>query len=666
MPTLMARVTYPKAGMRPQEVPFYFESGWLTFNSIVEGVPDSNSYPLRIYVTDKLRSYYSSSPPTVYGTDDEFWLPIVPEITAGGWYASENWDGDNVNPPIPSGAALGDIPMLYTGLARLWAQGTLALGKKPSDTLSTVFPFNVVFERYKRLGVVRSSDYKYWMVIITAVGAWIWKMQVPTSLTRLYSHLITGPFTGDSDRYVTEAYLLGAMEFPDDPIQVRSESEMEQVYLDGTHHRWDFCDQRLGSSGQNSAKAITTIEKGMFGTIPDKYWTTHIARMQVTFSDLDNPLVSFTTTDEQNWASGTTGLQIFDPYDSITWAWRHEATGGMIGDSNNALGYEVPIRAWHTPDGNEFIVKTGSVNTETVVISEEPSWIDLSNFCGAGEKNGTHHAYTATTYGLIVPDEPNAKIVISGKVFTHNSYTLAAGTSVDWMPYYDLVEDWGPPYSSWFELTFGDASCTSAYLRFDTAEEANATYPGVRVPVGAGTKIEHVEDTWQESGAVRFFFGYYPRTFGYLHSRQGRNLTPKTQKVERLYDTVPFAASSSEGVIVDSIGGATGLYPRNVSQEVDASYTEVETTLVEATQADPEFYAVWVTEHGQRIEETNAALFSWTTVDDLNPVVSGIWNSFASFGKEEIISNVDSTVTLPSGLAESIFDYGLGAWIGGS
>jgi hypothetical protein len=610
------------------------EHGWLTYDYA------GNTYPLNVFSTDRIAGFFTRNPSEV---------PIGYD---GDKYPSVNWDGNNTNPPIPGAS---DIPMLYTGLARLWAQGCLGFGIKPSNVLSA-FPFSVVFGREKRIGIIRSPSFAYWMVIITSVGTWTWRM-VPSleAMPALsYLKLCTSQ---TMECTAAESLVLGSATFPDDPVQVKSEAEMMDVYLGGTHQRWDFCDQRIGSAGKNQAKAITAIEKGMFGDLPNKYWTTHLARMRVSFSGTDTPIINFSVTDELDWAAGTGGLYLCYPVDGVTWAWRNEAAGGNIGDSNNALGDDVPIMAWHTPDGDEFIINTGSAASIVTVVSPEPVWVDLDKFCNAGASSGVHEVDTITVHGLTVPNETQAQLTLEQKTYTSNTYTLVGSSAVTWLPQFS-VSDEG------YSLTFGDALCSVVTIGPFTAEEALALYPGSRVLVGAGTSVSNVQDTWIESGGIKFLFGYYPRTFGYLWSREGRNDTPRTVTQTRLYDSSDPPTWSGSGVISASIGGAIGRYPKTVTGELSAGDTE--TITVAATTADPEFYAVWVTEHGQRIEDSDPDNFVWTAVDDLNPVISGLWASYSSYGMDEHVFSANYTIHLPVGLSVDSLDYDLGAWIGGA
>jgi hypothetical protein len=259
-------------------------------------------------------------------------------------------------------------------------------------------------------------------------------------------------------------------------------------------------------------------------------------------------------------------------------------------------------------------------------------------------------------HGLTVPNETQARLTLEQKTYTSNTYTLVGSSPVTWLPQFS-VSDEG------YSLTFGDALCSVVTIGPFTADEALALYPGSRVLVGAGTSVSNIQDTWIESGGIKFLFGYYPRTLGYLWSREGRNATPRTVTQTRLYDSSDPPTWSGSGVISASIGGATGRYPKTVTGELSAGDTE--TITVAATTTDPEFYSVWISEHGQIIEDSDPNNFVWTAVDDLNPVIAGIWNSAASFGKEEIISNADLTITLPSGLSTEIHEFDSGVFIGG-
>lgn len=225
---------------------------------------------------------------------------------------------------------------------------------------------------------------------------------------------------------------------------------------------------------------------------------------------------------------------------------------------------------------------------------------------------------------------PEAQFVVRARNFTQNTYTATSGATYTSTPAFFIDPDDG-----FYYLQFGDDDCSGYQLIGPyTAEEANALQPMVHTPIGAGTNVVTVADQWSESVGLSLIIGYYPRTFGVVRSRSFTVTAAYTQTLTRLSDTL----SSYQ----ETIAGVTATLENDISVLTNPSSFpgDVQTDLIYTAFPDPEFEAVFRTEHGTLYNDTDPDLFTWISGSTIT--YSGYY-SLSSYTGEEI--------TVPTGAA---------------
>jgi hypothetical protein len=308
VPTIMARVTYPKGGRQKFETLFQMENGWL--NKRLEGDPLAPVY--RVYVWDEIINtapgvaliYEFVEGDECASTVDALSTVMVPELDENNGYVSTI--EDRTDPILYTEYE----PQLYSGLARLFMQAKRGANKKfidefPSPYSSYIGSGPTIF------GIIRSPQNTYYAVNTSVHGVFAVKLALDAKHTCL-SHADSGSGgQGGMLRDIAEAVILANLTPTGDVITLLEDDDpgLQEAYwwdgwnLDAIAWGWCWRWQRRGMPDEHISEAVRVgYYKTGLGTAYRVY--SRLCRLTFTWgTDLNGSetLDSATITNEQEW-----------------------------------------------------------------------------------------------------------------------------------------------------------------------------------------------------------------------------------------------------------------------------------------------------------------------------------------------------------------------------